>query len=218
MNNYIFDLDGTIINSSKEVLLCFKKAFEKANYAIDENRLNSDVIGPPLKEIIILIAPDLKDEKIIDEVMKNFRDCYDFDENDISILYAGAYNYLNKLKSEGKRLFLATFKPTLPTMRLVKQFKLDMFEDIYTIDKFGENITKDEMITDIIKKYGLKKSETVMIGDAPSDVKAAKKSGVIGVGVLWGYGTDKTSLIQNSDLTVKNIEELECLKSSCPTI
>ena len=35
MNNYIFDLDGTIVNSSKEVLLCFKKAFEKTGYKVD---------------------------------------------------------------------------------------------------------------------------------------------------------------------------------------
>ena len=55
MNNYIFDLDGTIINSSKEVLLCFEKAFERANYVIDKSRLTPNVIGPPLKEIIKLI-------------------------------------------------------------------------------------------------------------------------------------------------------------------
>ena len=34
MYNYIFDLDGTIINSSKEVLLCFEKAFKKSGYKI----------------------------------------------------------------------------------------------------------------------------------------------------------------------------------------
>ncbi len=56
-DNYIFDLDGTLVNSSEEVLLCFKKAFIAASYSIDESRLTSDVIGPPLRQIIATLAP-----------------------------------------------------------------------------------------------------------------------------------------------------------------
>ncbi len=211
MRNYIFDLDGTLINSSGEVLACFKKAFERAGYPVDLNRLNSDVIGPPLKEIIKLIAPELKNEDIITSVMEHFRAIYDYDENDISFLYDGIYDFLLRLKNEGKNLFIATFKPHIPTMRIVKKFKLDMFQDIYTIDKTGYRQTKEEMITDILSSYNLKKSETVMIGDAASDVIAAKRAGVTAVGVLWGYGSDKTDLKLNSDFIVEKVKELECL-------
>jgi beta-phosphoglucomutase-like phosphatase (HAD superfamily) len=35
-DNYIFDFDGTIINSQRDVFLCFEKAFEKENYKIDK--------------------------------------------------------------------------------------------------------------------------------------------------------------------------------------
>ena len=72
-DNYIFDLDGTLINSSEEVLLCFKKAFLNAGYPVDESRFTSDVIGPPLRQIIAIIAPDLTDEEIVSSVIKNFR-------------------------------------------------------------------------------------------------------------------------------------------------
>ncbi len=219
LNNYIFDLDGTIINSSKEVLLCFEKAFEKANYTIDKSRLTPNVIGPPLKEILKLIAPDLKDESTIDKIVLNFRELYDYDENDISELYQGIFELLLESKKQGKKLFIATFKPDKPTMRIVKQFHLDMFDDVYTIDKFGKHITKAQMIEDIINKYNLKKEETVMIGDAASDVIAAREAGVKGIGVLWGYGEDKTNLINNANEIVKNTEELkECLKLNYQTI
>ncbi|MBQ9688262.1 HAD hydrolase-like protein, partial [bacterium] len=36
--NFIFDLDGTLINSSKEVMICFERAFDKANFEIDKSR------------------------------------------------------------------------------------------------------------------------------------------------------------------------------------
>lgn len=208
INNYILDLDGTIINSSNEVLLCFEKAFAQSNYKIDKSRLTPNVIGPPLKEIIKLIAPEIN-ENDIEIVMENFRLIYDYDEHDISEYYSGVLEFLNKAKNSGKKLFIATYKPEKPTRRIEKQFKMDMFEEIYTIDKFGEHITKTQMINDILNKFNLKKEETVMIGDASSDVISAKKAGVTGIGVLWGYGDDKTNLIKNSDYVVKNTQELE---------
>lgn len=208
INNYILDLDGTIINSSNEVLLCFEKAFAQSNYKIDKSRLTPNVIGPPLKEIIKLIAPEIN-ENDIEIVMENFRLIYDYDEHDISEYYSGVLEFLNKAKNSGKKLFIATYKPEKPTRRIEKQFKMDMFEEIYTIDKFGEHITKTQMITDILNKFNLKKEETVMIGDASSDVISAKEAGVTGIGVLWGYGDDKTNLIKNSDYVVKNTQELE---------
>lgn len=209
-DNYIFDFDGTIINSQTDVFLSFKKAFEKADYKIDKSRLNPDVIGPPLKEIIKLIAPELKDEALIDEICSNFRTIYDNDPNDNTFIYDGVYDFLKHLKEENKKVFIATFKPMIPTMMLVKKLKIyEFFDDIYGIDKFEKHITKKEMIDDIILKYNLDKSKTVMIGDAPTDMTAGHNAGIKGIGVLWGYGSDKKPLIENSDFVINNIREME---------
>ena len=214
--NYIFDLDGTIINSSNEVLLCMELAFDKANYVIDKSMLTPNVIGPPIKQIIQTIAPDLSDENKINEIIANFRSFSDNDEKDISEIYEGIYEVLKNLKSQGCKLFIATFKPKKPTLRIIEQFNLKFFEDVYTIDKFKTHITKEEMISQIIEKYNLDKSQTVMIGDAKTDMTAAKAAGVMAVGALWGYGDDKQPLIDNADITIKEIKEL-CQKLNCQT-
>lgn len=211
--NIIFDLDGTLVNSSEEVLICFKRAFDKANYPVDESRLTSDIIGPPLRQILETISPELTDEDKISEIIANFRQIYDYDENDISVMYDGILDVLKQLKKSNKKIFIATFKPQVPTMRVVEMFGIkDMFNDIYTIDKFGKHITKDEMISNIVETYCLNKADTVMVGDAASDVTAAKKAGVTALGVLWGYDSDKSKLIENSDLLVESSKELICQK------
>lgn len=215
--NYIFDMDGTLINSSEEVLLCLQKAFEKAGVEYETDRMSSDIIGPPLKQIMHNLAPNICDDEM-SEVMKNFRQIYDYDENDISVLYEGIEELVKGLKQDGKKLFIATFKPTIPTMRLVAKFFPNTFEDIYTIDKFGKQITKEEMIKDIVSRYRLDKSKTVMIGDAVSDVFAGKKAGVTSIGVLWGYGADKTKLIENADYIINKIEKTKCQKLNYQTI
>ena len=211
-SNYIFDLDGTLINSSKEVLLCFKKAFEKADYPILQSGLSSDVIGPPLRDIITIIAPELKDAETIQNIENNFREIYDYDENDISELYFGVPDVLLNLKQQGKRIFLATFKPKKPTERILRQFNLEIFEDVYTIDKFDKHITKAQMIEDIIEKYSLLKPKTAMVGDAKSDMTAAKEAGITAIGALWGYGSDKAPLRETADFCINNLEEIICQK------
>lgn len=212
-DNYIFDFDGTIINSQKDVFLCFEKAFNEVNYKIDKSRLNPDVIGPPLKEIIKLIAPELKDENLIDEICSIFRNIYDNDPNDNTFIYDGVYEFLKHLKEQNKRIFMATFKPMVPTLMLSKKLNIEkFFDEIYGIDKFGKHITKHEMIEDIIIKYSLNKLKTVMIGDAPTDMTAAHKAGIKGIGVLWGYGSNKQPLIENSDIIINNIREMESIK------
>ena len=211
--NYIFDFDGTIINSQEDVFLCFKKAFKEANYEIDYSRLNPDVIGPPLKEIIQLIAPELKDEEKIEEICNIFRNIYDNDPNDNTYIYDGVFDFLKTLKYLKKRIYMATFKPMAPTLMLVKKLGIeDLFNEIYTIDKFGEHITKEDMIRDIISKYNLNTNKTVMVGDAKTDMTSAKNIGIKAVGVLWGYGSDKSHLIESADFTINNIKELDTIK------
>ena len=211
MRNYIFDLDGTLINSSKEVIDCMSKAFSEAKYPVNESKLNSDIIGPPLKQIVLNIAPELENSNKTEEIISNFRRIYDNDTNDVSEVYEGVYDVLSNLKEQGCRLFMATLKPQIPTQRIINQFKLDYFEDVYTIDKFNTQMSKTDMINDIIEKYKLNRKDTVMIGDALSDITAAKNTGVYSIGALWGYSNDKKALIENANKVIKSMGEL-CLK------
>lgn len=210
-NSIIFDMDGTLINSSDEVLSCLRRACEHLGVEMIEENFTTDIIGPPLEDIFRLFIVDKENDALVDKLTAEFKTIYDYDENDTSVMYENIYDWLISLKEAGKTLYLATNKFGIPTQRLLKKFKLDMFEDVYTIDKQeGKYISKQEMIEDIIKKYSLNKSETIMIGDATSDVKAAHSAGIQAVGVLWGYGSDKSKLKEISDFILE-LSELEAL-------
>ena len=207
--NFIFDLDGTLINSFDEVRKCFILAFEKADYPVDKSRITPEIIGPPLYDIVCNIIPEEKDEAKILQIVENYNFFYDNEQNDISKVYDGVFNVLERLRENNCRIFMATYKPDIPTLRIARQFNLiDYFDEIYTIDKFGSHITKTRMIEMILEKYNLKASETVMIGDAVSDMTCAKSAGVTAVGALWGYGCEKQSLTNSADYTLNSIEDL----------
>jgi phosphoglycolate phosphatase len=204
-------MDGTLMDSSVEVMMCLERAFEAENIEIDKRLLTSNIIGPPMDGIVRSVKNDIS-KKQCDKVIDTFRKFYD--ENDLGCarLYDGVFETLTFLKEQGKRLFIATYKPTQPALHFAKKFKLDMFEDIYTLDKVeGKEITKTFMISDILEKYSLDAKKSVMIGDAIGDVTSAKDNGVFAVAALWGYGDNKQPLLDVCDFAADDIADLEIL-------
>lgn len=210
--NYIFDLDGTIVNSSNDILKCLKKAFQDVGCKIPSERFTPNLIGPPIRQIIENVAPEIKDEEVKKGIISSFRKIYDFDNDDCSALYPQIREYLEFLKNNNKKLYIATFKPKIPTLRLVKMFNLDMFDSIYTVDYPHPFPSKNEMVKSLLKEQNLELNETVIIGDSVSDILAGKTNDITTVGVLWGYGKDKTQIIKQADLVIESTNILERVK------
>lgn len=204
MDNYIFDLDGTLVDTSHEVLQCLKKALKQNFVEYDESKLNTDIMGPSLKEIIKLVVPELNDEKIINNVVARYRFLYDYNNKDSSKLYAGMFDWLERLIKENKKIFIATNKPKIPTMRLVNSLNINFFNDILTPDKYSQDkrLNKQEMIEDIITKHKLCKEKTVMVGDVISDIDSAHSAGIKAIGALWGYAKDINLLKETADFVL----------------
>jgi len=205
----IFDLDGTILDSSDDVMLCLEEAFDKEKLQINKSKLTHNIIGPPLDKIAKSVLSTLTDEQA-NKIVDNYNEIYDSEKYDSSRMYSGMFQLLVELKEAGKKLFIATYKPDFSTHRLIKKFNLTMFDDIYTIDKYQDKtLTKKEMLLEIIEKYNLNKTKTIMIGDALGDILAAKANEITAVGALWGYGDYKQPLIDNADYSIDSVENLK---------
>lgn len=202
IKNIIFDLDGTLINSAGDVIYCLKKAYssipEFHNLEISES-----FIGPPLNELIKKITPDITEEHA-QNVIKEFRNCYDNSSFSKTIINDGVYKLIQDLKHLNIKIFIATNKPILVTKKILTNLKIDVFNDVVSLDAVaGKKMNKTEMISYIIYKWDLKKDSILMVGDDASDVIAAHNNGISAVAVLGGYGNPKT-IIETKPLYVLN--------------
>jgi phosphoglycolate phosphatase len=209
MDNYIFDLDGTLVDTSYEVLQCLRQALNENFVKYDKSKLNTDIMGPSLKEIIKLVVPELDDDQIINSVVARYRFLYDYNNKDSSKLYDGMLNWLEYLIKENKKIFIATNKPKVPTMRLINSLNINFFSDILTPDKYSQDkrLSKQEMIEDIIAKHKLCKEKTVMVGDVLSDIDSAHNAGIKAIGALWGYAQDINLLKETADFVLNKPSE-----------
>lgn len=211
---YIFDLDGTLIDSSKEILSSIKKACKLEN--IETDILNETIIGKPIADIIEKILPDT-DISIRRKIVENYRNIYDNISNHNIEEFKGSTNLLKTLKSKKKKIFLLTNKLYKPTKSIIDSLNwTDFFDDIYTIDKFHDIENKAKLLKILISNYGLKEKNCVYIGDCIEDTNAAKENSIISIAALWGYEKDKDLLMHKADFALEelDIEDLDSLIES----
>ena len=189
IQNIVFDLDGTLIDSFDDIADCLKRAYAMLGVTagLFITRAN---MGPPLREMIKEITPRISDEDAAN-VVNNFRSLYDKSLFAKTKVYKGMHDLLKELKDAGRELFIMTNKPAVPTKKIIELLGMNYFRDVINSDSSGTD--KKTMLYDLIKKWGLEKSQTVLVGDGVSDIVAAKDNNVRSIGVLWGY-SDKAGL------------------------
>ena len=75
-------------------------------------------------------------------------------------------------------------------------------------DEVKEHKPSPEGIELFINKFKIPKDKVLMIGDAPSDIKAARAAGVKVASVLWDSYSKEQVLKLNSDYIFHSVSEL----------
>jgi phosphoglycolate phosphatase len=127
-------------------------------------------------------------------------------------VYDGVEQMLRALKKAGKRMFIATGKPTVYARQILEHFGLaDYFECVCGIDLKEAATEKDELIGQVLSFANLAPEDCVMIGDRKFDIIGANKTGVTPIGVTYGYGSREELLEAGNDATIiaESVEELQ---------
>jgi phosphoglycolate phosphatase len=195
MNNnhktIIFDLDGTLIDSSDSILDSFKSAFLSCNVEPIKT-LNSDIIGPPLMEILALLSGS-SDQTILNNLATQFKLYYDSSGFKKTIVFPGVHKMLSDLNNAGLRLYIATNKRIYPTKKIIDILKWNnLFEGIYALDSvFSHAASKGQLLNKIIENNNLIKENVIYIGDREDDRIASIFSNLDFLLVTWGYEENK---------------------------
>lgn len=186
--NILFDLDGTITDSSPGIINSYLYSLEKIGLAENDIDHLKSFIGSPLRAYYTQRHNLSTSES--DIAVKHFREHYSetglFENN----IYPGLDKLLDELQASGKNLYIATSKPLEFALRVLTHFDLkDYFNSIHGSDMSADNKAKDKLITDAIIMNGLNKNESIMIGDRYHDINGAKINGIDSIAVTYGYGS-----------------------------
>lgn len=184
--NLLFDLDGTLTDSSEGIIKSALYAFEKMQITPPgENDLYT-FIGPPLGDSFVKHGVEEKDK---DRAVATFRERYTKIGKFENAPYPGMIDLLNKLKNEGFKLYVATSKLESIALEVLEHFNMTgYFDEIAGSTKDGSREKKDDVIRYLLDKIGEDESDTVMVGDTNFDVLGAAELGIPCIAVTWGFG------------------------------
>lgn len=185
---YIFDMDGTLIDTSPGIIKAVCHTLKSFNKDIPDTEILNSFIGPPLKKSFALL-PDVADYEA-EEMVKVFRKEYREREILNAKLYEGILPLCRKLCKDGVKLAIATNKPASFAKKLVFHFQLDQFIPVVCGADMDGLLKKTDLIRKAMELSHVPNAEkAVMIGDTTGDAEAAADCGVDFIGVTYGFGT-----------------------------
>ena len=180
----IWDLDGTLTESRPWIEASYRHAAETMGLKPLEGRLlDSAMCGDLFSNVKRLYG--LEGEKAL-EFARLYRSYYSENCFDRVELFAGIRRTLEEVRSRGADQAVATMKPEGPANDLLRRLEVaDYFVKIAGTDFEGKR-SKCQMIKECMAcgEY----DNVIMIGDCPSDRKAAEEAGVKFVAAAFGYG------------------------------
>lgn len=173
----IFDMDGTLIDTDEVLYKTWKELFElykPKDYTIDREFIRS-FSGPPIESSIARAFPEKDPDFILSEYRKRTAKYYDTDLK----FFDNEKDVLNKLYKDGYILTIATSKNRPMTEKSLQIFGVfDLFSDMVTSSEDVAHKPNPDSLLILMKKFNIKKEETLMIGDTSFDALAARNAGV----------------------------------------
>jgi len=195
---YLFDLDGVIINSKKNM----RKSWDTVNNKFELNisfKKYFSLIGRDFKNILKKLKIKNKN---FDQIEKSFRDESIKNFNEYK-LYPGVRRVLNQLKKKKIKIGIVTSKDCIRTRKILRKFSLK-FNEVRCSDGKLKGKPKPDKVLSIIKKLKIDKKKTVYVGDMLVDKLTAKNAGVEYIHALYGYSPK----IINHKNTIHSFNEL----------
>ena len=173
----IFDLDGTLLDTSEGILHCYHKTASMLNLRKNSVENDSIVIGGPLSDGFRTLY-DIPDEETLAKAIDTYRNLYANEGITKFSAYNGIDTSLSELKSDGYQLGVATLKLEEYAKSMLKNAGLAKYFDIIHGWNGTEKCTKAYTVTKVLFEQKCLAKNAVLVGDSVYDKNGAEIAGV----------------------------------------
>ena len=190
----IFDLDGTLIDSSSGIYSSFCYSCERFQLPQPNLSLFRGMIGPPVQDLLLKIYPE-SDSDLVNDFRICFREHYDSHGFSDFVWYPGVVSCLNFFKKDPSLcMSIVTNKPTRPAIEILNtQNLMCAFDRVVGIDYLnikgnGSSFrSKSHALEYVTRTTSSNPEVSLYVGDTPGDHIACLEVGLPFVPVLYGF-------------------------------
>jgi phosphoglycolate phosphatase len=191
MDLVIFDLDGTLIDSSRDLANAVNATRAHLGLAPIENETVYSYVGNGAPVLIRkALGPEYADEEV-HRALEYFLAYYREHMLDNTVLYPGVREMLDQFRSAGLIMAVLTNKPVRFSQGIVDGLGLGAhFRRVYGGNSFEQKKPHPVGIETLMNEAGAAREVTLMVGDSSVDVQTARNARVTACGVTWGFQPD----------------------------
>jgi phosphoglycolate phosphatase len=207
MRLLIFDLDGTLIDSKKDIAVAVNKSREYLGLEPLDEALISHYVGNGAPELIRRALGSSATDEQVAQALQFFLAYYRAHKLDYTRLYPGVREALDEYRAAGYQQAVLTNKPTGISHALLDELGLTgHFFRIYGGDSF-EKKPHPMGIRLLLAEAGTDARQTLMVGDSHVDVQTARNAAVAACGVRYGFHPE-TLAAERPELLIDEMGEL----------
>jgi len=179
----LFDLDGTLVDTAPDLMLAHNHVMRKFGYPTKSTEDIRNLVGKGAGALIGRSIwgqakkefSKVLDEKIKDEMIKEFVDYYGKNIKNESTLITGVKDFLIWCKEQNISMAVCTNKQEYLSNDLLKKIGIyDFFEYVAGSDTFDYCKPDPRHLTNVVEILDGDIKKTIMIGDSETDANAAK--------------------------------------------
>ena len=202
ITSIIFDMDGTILNTLKDIQISVNYAYQIKGYplqSIDQIRI---AVGNGATTLIKRTTPTNLSQEELDSVYQLYQTYYNAHHSDHTCPYEGIIELLKDLKSKGYKLAVVSNK----VEHLVKELNEKMFFGLFDVavgEIKGIPIKPaPDMIYKALSLLNETREHAIFIGDSEVDIMTAKNAKLKSIGVTWGFRDQEILISHGADYII----------------
>jgi phosphoglycolate phosphatase len=201
----IFDLDGTLVDSSIDICHALNYALEGMNVPPITVRETISIIGEGITRLFekIIETHNIPADK--DFLIRRFLDHYAAHLVDNTTVYSGVEDTLKSLN--GCRKAVISNKREDFSERVLELLGMRKYFDLVVgSDTTAERKPSPVPIQYVLSRFKTRPEEAIIVGDSNYDIEAGKAAGVRTIAVTYGYRP--LSMLQGADYIVSSMPEI----------
>jgi phosphoglycolate phosphatase len=202
----IFDLDGTLIDSQRDLIRSVNVMLREMGRAELKEETISGYIGQGAPILVGRALGEGASEAEHQRALKFFLRYYEEHKMDTTRAYPGVAETLEELA--GLPMAILTNKPARISVRILDELGLKgYFRAIYGGNSFETKKPDPLGATTILREFGVAPHEALLIGDSDVDVQTARNAGAVAAAVNYGFGVHDRAAYP-ADIYLERISDL----------